>query len=146
MNNDDLYRDDPPDWFNEVNPDEVAAELDAQLRDLLAQSVANGDLDGELGVALAERLTTSKYDDLHDPGTEPVQQYDSGEEILSAITFQLSEHLKEILRENGADEDDVKFAVVRRWDMLAASHNQCRWIKVWNGGPNGNWCWTKVCC
>jgi hypothetical protein len=143
----DKYEDnEPPDWFTAIDPDLVAAELDEHLYALLAESVHNGELDGELGVALAERLTTSKYDNYHDPGTEPEQQYDSGDEILSVITEKLSQQLKVILQQHGATLEDVEFAVVRRWDMLAANHNQCYWVKSWSGGRNGRWCWSKVCC
>lgn len=138
----DEEQEEAPEWFQSVDFEEVAAELNDHLRALLEAS----SLGGALGEALAERLTVSKWDNYHDEGAEPELQYDSGVEELSEITAELSHHLQKILRGYGAPEEAVAFAVVRRWDMLAAAENFCSWSKVWTGGQGGRWCSIKTCC
>lgn len=131
----------PPEWFEQVEFEAVAAELNVMLSELLA----NSSLEGDLGAVLTHRLSVSKFDTFHEYDV-PELQYESDSEELSEITRQLSEQLKRILIENyGAPEEDVAYAVVRRWDMLAAAHNQCYWDKVWNYARQ-QWCSAHVCC
>ena len=131
---------DAPAWFQAVDFAAVAAQINERLHSLLAEST----LSGELGYTLAARMGVSKLDSRHDEGAEPYEQFESGDKELSAITARLSEELKAILREQyGAPEEDVAYAVVRRWDLLAGAENECTWHRQWS---NGTFCTITVCC
>ena len=133
---------DAPAWFQAVDFAAVAAQLNERLHSLLAEST----LSGELGYTLAARMGVSKLDSRHDEGAEPYEQFESGDKELSAITARLSEELKAILREQyGAPEEDVAYAVVRRWDLLAGAGNECVWSSAWNNATD-SWCTIKRCC
>jgi len=127
-------------WLNS----EVLAAIAASLDELLREKLRDSSLAySSLGETLIQRLSVSKFDSMHEEGTSPQDQFGCGDEELTAITAKLSEELKRQLRDYGASEADVEFAVVRRWDMLAGSKNACSWRSV---AKNGGWCTIKTCC
>lgn len=131
-----------PLWLNSEVLAEIAASLDVQLRYLLQ----HGSLYGSLGATLTQLMGVSKFDNIHEEGTLPEEQYGDVDKELTAITAQLSEELKQQLLKYGASEADVEFAVVRRWDMLAGSENACVWIDSVYSEEHGHWCAIKKCC
>ncbi len=131
-----------PAWLESETLAEVAASLDAQLHELLRAS----SLYGSLGETLTRRLSVSKFDNLHEEGTLPEDQYGDDDKELTAITAALSEELKRQLLDRGASEEDVAYAVVRRWDMLAGSENSCTWSSGGYSETLHRWCVIKKCC
>jgi hypothetical protein len=134
---------DVPDWLSEETLEQIAADLNEQLRDELYNSSLHG---SPLGETLGQRLTVSKFDNLHGDWATPEEQYDAGDEELTRITTILSEKLKRHLLEYGASEEDVEFAVVRRWDLLAGGPNACRWVQSTYNPNTHSWCAMKQCC
>ncbi|MFM7584176.1 MAG: hypothetical protein ACKO9F_15835, partial [Caldilinea sp.] len=111
-------------WLNS----EVLAAIAASLDELLREKLRDSSLAySSLGETLIQRLSVSKFDSMHEEGTSPQDQFGCGDEDgeivwddagcieLTAITAKLSEELKRQLRDYGASEADVEFAVVRRW-------------------------------
>ena len=126
----------PPPWFEEVELDQLAERLNPLLQEQLQEHAPDG-----LWADVAARLEIWQMDTYHLEASNP-----PGEE-LARITEVLNTELRRLLVEDyGADQDEVQYAVVRRWGLLAAVENpDCKWHKCWDGDLQ-QWCWWRECC